>query len=281
MATKTQNGTPAVPSSLESRVRQDEARLAADERRLELDEARLTADEARLRADEDRLRREELSTQRNWWAILGVAGLVILTITSLILSIVALNQHIDSVEAAKPQANSVGTAALQSSSVTSDKLAENSVTASALASGSVLNRHLGGGAVNGTNVASNSLTGADINERTLGKVPAAATADTADTAGNAAALGGFAAGKFLAGTKYIFGSSRLDSQPVKTVTVTAPVGYRVIGGGASIEGTPGKVAILSSAPAGKTAWTAVAGAINSDTGAWKLNVTVIVAAQPR
>ena len=278
MASNTQNGTSTVASPLETRVDQDEARLAADERRLELDEARLTADEARLRADEDRISHEALSTQRNWWAILGVATVVLLTIISLILSIVALNQHIDSVNAAKPQANSVGTAALESSSVTSDKLADNSVTASALASGSVLNRHLGGGSVTGSNVASNSLTGADINERALGKVPAAAAADTA---GNAAALGGFAADNFLAGTKYIFGSSRLDLQPMKTVTVTAPVGYRVIGGGASIEGTPGKVAILSSAPAGKTAWTAVAAAVNSNTGSWRLKVTAIVAAQPR
>jgi hypothetical protein len=64
--------------------------------------------------------------------------------------------------------NSVGPAQLKTNAVTSPKIKKNAVT--------------------GAKVKSDSLTGLDINESKLGKVPSAATADRAATAGVASSL---------------------------------------------------------------------------------------------
>jgi len=293
MADTPHNGataTVAPRTPLEARLDADEARIAADEARLADDEMRLEKHEARLAADEQLLMNEEKVVKRNWWVLIGIGATLLLTITALVLSVFALHHRIDTVANADPRANSVGTAAIVNEAVTSDKLAPGSVTTPALTLGAVHNRNLVAGAigagkirpdaVTGGKVAPDTLTGADINERTLGTVPAAATAGTAGTSGNAAALGGLPATRFLTGVKFVEGSSPTNYQPVKTVTVKAPAGYRVVGGGATLNGAYGKIAIFSSAPKSKTAWTATAGAIAANHGPWKLTVTAIVAARP-
>src|SRR5436190_3656679 len=58
--------------------------------------------------------------------------------------------------------------------------------------------------ITGTNVLDNSLTGADVNESTLGPVPAATSATNAGTAGNANALGGVAAAGWVLNAGNIF-----------------------------------------------------------------------------
>jgi hypothetical protein len=52
--------------------------------------------------------------------------------------------------------------------------------------------------VQGRDVALNTLTGADVSEESLGKVPSAAAADTAASAGNANTVGGMSVAKFFA-----------------------------------------------------------------------------------
>ncbi len=66
-------------------------------------------------------------------------------------------------------------------------LASGAVSRPKLASGAVSHAKLGASAVTGANVFDNSLTGADINESTLGVVPNANNANSADNAQN---LGG-------------------------------------------------------------------------------------------
>jgi len=78
---------------------------------------------------------------------------------------------------------SVGTAQLRNGAVTAGKLARRAVTSSKLAPG----------AVTASSVARDALTGAQINAATLGEVPSAehaASADSAAAAANAAAIGG-------------------------------------------------------------------------------------------
>jgi hypothetical protein len=69
-----------------------------------------------------------------------------------------------------------------------------------LAKNSVGSKQLKKSAVNGAKVKNNSLTGSDINEATLGTVPSATQANQAkhaDGAGNADALGGVPAGRYV------------------------------------------------------------------------------------
>lgn len=61
---------------------------------------------------------------------------------------------------------------------------------------SVSSKDLRNNNVLGKDVRNGTLRGPDVNESSLGTVPRAATAATADTAGNAAALGGLGAGAF-------------------------------------------------------------------------------------
>jgi hypothetical protein len=82
---------------------------------------------------------------------------------------------------------------------------------------------LGGGdiapdSLGGADVAPDSLGGADVNEAALGKVPAAAQADNASSAGNANTVGGVAADALTIGRSAL-GSCEPGVTTVKCVTV--------------------------------------------------------------
>jgi hypothetical protein len=115
------------------------------------------------------------------------------------------------------QANSVGTTQLQKGAVTTSKIKK--------------------GAVTGSRVKSDSLTGANILESTLGKVPAAKSAD------NASALGGYAASSLA---RVAFGSSSTSvtagstSVTIASVSITAPAaGFVLVNGYVTANGGTG------------------------------------------
>ncbi len=225
MTEPTQGGTghPHPPdwsssdSVLESEIRQDERRILADERKIHV----------------------------NRVLVLSALGLLALTVTALILSIIALNRDIDAVAKATPKDNSVSTSSIQDGAVTAVK------------------------------VANNSLTGVQINEASLAQVPAAAKAGTAN---NATQLGGTAADAYVHGVKIAQTATDTTSATLKGPTVaTCPSGTRVIGGGAEVAGAR-NVAIIESAPSGTSGWTAIAGLQTGSAPSWRLTVYAICAA---
>jgi hypothetical protein len=146
--------------------------------------------------------------------------------------------------------NSVGSRQLRAHAVTNAKLARNSVGAAQLQRGAVTNAKLAPGAVTGSDVAPGSLTGADINLATLGKVPAAAVADSASV--------GRVAFATASGTASPGGTS--------SDTATCPAGLVVVGGGATVTDEDNE-AVNDSYPSGPTGWTAhVFNASTSATG---------------
>src|ERR1044072_7376204 len=66
------------------------------------------------------------------------------------------------------------------------------IAAGKLKKNSVGTKQIKANAVNGTKVADGSLSGADVDEASLGRVPSAAAADTAQKAGDASRVGGYA-----------------------------------------------------------------------------------------
>jgi hypothetical protein len=176
-------------------------------------------------------------------------------------------------------------AKLADAAVTAAKLAEGSVGGPAIAAGGVGNAALaaesvGRGkirpeAIDASRVAENSLTGDVINESTLGKVPEAAQADTA---ADAARLGGLAASAFLSSVEQVATQSDQNLQPIKgPLGASCPSGTVVVGGGARIEGAGEGVALSTNAPDGTTGWIASAEAIGDPGGPWRLVVTAICA----
>ncbi len=182
----------------------------------------------------------------------------------------------------------VGTESLADGAVTAAKLAEASVGGPALVAGGVENAALAAesvgrgklrpGAVDSSRVAADSLTGKNIKESTLGKVPLAAEADSAKQADNAARLGGSPASAFLSSVELASSQTEQNLQPVKgPLRVACPSGTVVVGGGASIEGAAGGVALSTSAPDGATGWVGAAEALQDPDGPWRLVVTAICA----
>jgi hypothetical protein len=99
---------------------------------------------------------------------------------------IALLAALSGTAVALPGKNSVDSGDIKNKQVKGKDLANNAVTAK-----KVKNSSLGGG-----DVKDNKLTGADIDEATLGKVPSAATADSA---GNANTVGGVGADALTVG----------------------------------------------------------------------------------
>jgi hypothetical protein len=70
-------------------------------------------------------------------------------------------------------------------------VADGSLAGADVADGSLSGQDVADGSLSGQDVADDSLTGADVDESSLGKVPSAASADSATNAGNANTVGGF------------------------------------------------------------------------------------------
>jgi len=275
------DGWIAADVELKQRLTADEQRLTADEQRLSRDERRLTQDEVRLGGDEQWI-------ERTWRLEIVLAVLLALTIAALITSLIALNRNIDAVATAEPKNNSVGPAALQAAAVTDTKLADGAVTrakiaagavaSTALAPGSVGTKKIADAAVTGPKVAQNSLTGANIDETTLGLVPSASHAATADQAGNASALAGVTAASYLSGKTVVqVATTTTLHQSKGPITATCPAGTSIVAGGASIDGATSGIAITTSTPNGDTAWVAEAAALDKPDAPWRIVVTAICA----
>jgi hypothetical protein len=124
-------------------------------------------------------------------------------------------------------------------------------------------------------VAQNSLTGASIEESTLGRVPQAAEARRAQ---DAVRLGALPATSYLSRLRTVQVASLTDTEAIKgPLAAPCPAGFRIISGGAAVEGVPSGVAILRNAPSGSGEWVAAAAEFDSPGGAWRLVVTAICA----
>lgn len=195
-------------------------------------------------------------------AALALAVLLVVAVVALVVALVALNRDLDAVSTATPAEGSVGTDALQDEAVTAEKIAPGAVTVDALADGAVSNGK----------VAPDSLTGASIDESTLGRVPVAARAR------DAAALDGLPASAFLSGVALVEVESDSDTDEAKgPVTASCPADTIVIAGGVSVQGATSGVAVVASAPEGRTGWTGRAQAFEPPGSAWQLVVTAVCA----
>jgi hypothetical protein len=249
-------------------------------------EARLAADEARLVEDEERLLAdEEAARTTRAVSLTGVtiAGVLVIAVAALVIAVIALRQDVTAIENAAPP-GSVGAAAIRESAVTADKLATGAVGTSALKHGAVTKGTIATGAVGtdelaqravrGNDVALDALTGAQIHEPKLARVPSAARSGTA---ANSSALGGAAAGAYVAHVRTVRVSTAMTTETIKgPLTASCPAGTRVISGGATVEGAMRGVSIVSSGPT-KHGWTALARRTGGHSNPWRLIVTVIYA----
>src|SRR4051794_41954880 len=71
------------------------------------------------------------------------------------------------------------------------------ITGKTIKNNTVGSKDLKNNDIRGTDIRNNSLTGKDVKESTLGKVPNAVHADSADSAANATQLGGQASSRFM------------------------------------------------------------------------------------
>jgi hypothetical protein len=229
--------------------------------------ARIVRDEIRLARDEQRIAQEERWIRRNWWLELALGAILALTVAALVISVMALDRDIDRVAASAPRDDSVDTPALQDGAVSGPKLADGAITTTKLADE----------AVTGRKVARGALTSVQIDEAKLGDVPRAARAGTADRAGDASALAGVAAGRYLSRLTVARAQTRTSTLAVKgPLSAACPDGATVLAGGASVDGAA-RVAITTSAPDGSDAWVAKAAAIGTPSSPWRLVVTAVCA----
>lgn len=135
--------------------------------------------------------------------------------------------------------------ALSATSYAAFKLPANSVGTKQLKKGAVTSAKLAARSVDGSKVVPNSLTGADINVATLGKVPSAATADTAGAAPIAKVLIVKATG-----TNGLSGSGG----NIAAATAVCPPGTFVIGGGTELTDQNNQ-AVNDGYPSAVNAWT--------------------------
>ena len=194
---------------------------------------------------------------------------------------VALIAALSGTAVALPGTNTVDSGDIKNNSVRSKDLRNNDVRGKDIRTGSV----------GSSDVRNDSLTGADIVESSLGKVPRAATADSATTAtnattaGNAANLGGEPAGDYLNDIRMVTESSASDSTSPKTVAANCGGGEQIVGGGANIEGgtAPENIVLQDSHPDQSDPgdpfdnWVAVAVETDADAGNWTLTTYALCA----
>ena len=154
-------------------------------------------------------------------------------------------------------ANSVGTKQLKNGAVTRPKLARKAVDSSKVVPGSLT----------GADIKAGSITGANINLATLGKVPSAATADTASAAPIAKVLIVTASG-----TSSLGGSGG----SVVAATATCPAGTVVLGGGAHLSSQITQ-SLNDSYPSANNAWTADVFSFSGGPGAPTFTVYAVCA----
>jgi hypothetical protein len=134
--------------------------------------------------------------------------------------------------------------ALSAGSYAAVSLPSNSVGTKQIKSKAVTNAKLARDAIDGSKVKNGSLLGADINLTTLGKVPSAASADTAAAAP-------------IARVKTVSGSGTsqpaIGSPPVDVASATCDGGLVVVGGGVQL-GDPSTQEVIDSFPNGSSTW---------------------------
>jgi hypothetical protein len=123
-------------------------------------------------------------------------------------------------------------------------LPKNSVGSKQLKKNAVVSAKLKTNAVTGAKVKDGSLTGADVNASTLGTVPSATHATSADnaghagsadTAGSTANAGHAGAAAALDHVTKVSAPETAPSNDVGTGTVNCPAGQRATGGGAQLD----------------------------------------------
>ncbi len=202
---------------------------------------------------------------------IGLAVALAIALAGLVVALAALRRDVRELSTAAPH-DSVGTAALQDEAVTQDKLAAGAVTAAALGHGAVRGPAIASGAVTEASVAGNSLTGASIRESSLGQVP------SARAAGDSRELAGLPGAAYLSQVQTVRAESPLDSAGVKgPLSAICPAGFRVLSGGAAIEGATRGIALGTSTPRHGDEWVAVARRYRRSAHDWRLVVTAICA----
>lgn len=110
-------------------------------------------------------------------------------------------------------------------------------------------------AVSGAKVANDSLTGDDIREATLGKVPAAASSDTATNAVHAAAAATLDSLVYKTTAGTVAAAPNVTSSSLQKTSAFCDSGRRAIAGGVRLD-DPDSTAVHDSYPdAGGTVWT--------------------------
>ena len=158
------------------------------------------------------------------------------------------------------------------------------ITGKDVANKSLTGKDVKGKSLGGGKLKLDALGGAQIDEAQLGKVPAAAAADTATTATTAASaddaakLGGVPAGAVVRNVEYVVGST-IGNDSSKQAFAQCPAGKKVIGGTAAINGGNTADVFLqrSQAANGNSQWFAQARVAGAGHPNWTVVTTAICA----
>ncbi len=161
----------------------------------------------------------------------------------------------------------VATGKLGDQAVVNAKLANAAVSNNRIASGAVGTQRIADQAVNGGKVQDDSLTGDDIDESTLGKVPSAQQADTAEVAQS---VEGLDLGNLVPSIELAQGASDSSSDDAKSASAACPDGTQLVGGGGGIGGDATGVALVRSSADGN-GWTVAAQEIAPSEADWSVD----------
>jgi len=188
-------------------------------------------------------------------------------VTSFLALFVALSAG--SYAAVKLPANSVGSKQIKAKAVTSAKLGSKAVTSPKVAANAINGSNVAANALDGSKVKDGSLSGSDINLTTLGKVPSAASADTAGSAAIARLKAATGVGTSRANTS--------GNVPFDSATATCDSGLVATGGGVELS-DPADQLILDSFPNGTAAWSGRVANYGTDTPTFTVHVICATAA---